>query len=87
MTNVGMDVEAVRSFATQLNSDAGEIDNLITKLSGQLSTVHWVGNDASRFTSDWDSSYRPQLQAVSNALRDAANVANANATQQEQASS
>ena len=83
----GMDPEAVRSFATQLSTDAENIDTIVNSLTSQLGGVQWIGADASRFTGDWESTYRPQLQSVSNALRDAATVANANATQQEQASS
>ena len=82
----GMDLEQVRAFANQLNSDAEQIENIVNSLTSQLGNVQWIGNDASKFTSEWDSSYRPQLQSVSTALRDAANVANNNATQQEQAS-
>jgi uncharacterized protein YukE len=82
----GMDPDAVRAFAHQLTSDAEQIDNIINSLTGQLHGLHWVGNDATRFTGEWDGTYRPQLHAVSNALRDAANVATANANQQDQAS-
>lgn len=82
----GMDPQAVRSFASQLTSDAEQIDNIINTLASQLHGLPWKGNDATRFNSEWDSTYRPQLHSVSNALRDAANVANTNASQQEQAS-
>ena len=86
MALVGMDSEAVRAFANQLTTDAEQIDTLVNSLTNQLSGVQWIGADASRFTSEWETTYRPQLQSVSTALRDAASVANANATQQEQAS-
>lgn len=82
----GMDPEAVRAFANQLSNDAEQIDNIINTLTGQLHGVQWTGADATRFRGDWDGTYRPQLHSVSNALRDAANVANSNAAQQEQAS-
>ncbi|MBR7828538.1 WXG100 family type VII secretion target [Actinospica sp. MGRD01-02] len=82
----GMDPEAVRAFASQLSNDAEQIDNIINSLTGQLHGVQWVGADAARFRGEWDGTYRPQLHSVSNALRDAANVANSNAAQQEQAS-
>jgi uncharacterized protein YukE len=82
----GMDSEAVRMFANQLTTDADQIETVVNSLTSQLHGVQWIGADASRFTDNWDSTYRPQLQAVSNALRDAASVANANVIQQEQAS-
>jgi uncharacterized protein YukE len=86
MSFEGMDAQEVRAFASQLTSDADQIDNIINTLTSQLHGVQWVGADATRFNSDWDGTYRPQLHSVSNALRDAATVANSNASQQEQAS-
>lgn len=86
MSFEGMDPQAVRTFAGQLSSDADQIDSIINTLTAQLHGLQWVGSDATRFNSDWDGTYRPQLHSVSNALRDAATVANANAAQQEQAS-
>ena len=82
----GMDPQAVRAFAGQLTSDADQIDSIINTLSAQLHGLQWIGADATRFNGEWDGTYRPQLHSVSNALRSAANVANANAAQQEQAS-
>lgn len=86
MSFEGMDPQAVRAFAGQLSSDADQIDNIINTLSSQLHGLQWVGADATRFNGDWDGTYRPQLHSVSNALRNAATVANSNASQQEEAS-
>jgi uncharacterized protein YukE len=84
---LGMDVAAVRSLASQLSSKADEIETIANTLSSQLDGVHWSGHDADNFRSEWQSTHRSQLHAVSTALRDAATRATANANQQEQASS
>jgi WXG100 family type VII secretion target len=88
MSIEGMDIEAVRSFASQLTSDANEIETLVSQLNSQVSNLQsqWIGPDATKFAAEWDSTYRPQLQSVSTALHEAASVANSNAQQQETAS-
>ncbi len=83
---VGMDVGAVRNLASQLGAKADEIDTIASTLSAQIDGAQWVGPDAASFRSDWSSTHRSQLNAVSNALREAASRATNNANQQEQAS-
>lgn len=82
----GMDVEAVRTLASQLSAKADEIDTIASALSSSLDGVHWVGLDADGFRGDWHNTYRTQLSTVSSALRDASSRATNNAAQQEQAS-
>jgi len=84
---IGMDPQAVRTLATQLNSNADQIDALANALTSQLGNTQWVGTDATSFRTDWESRHRPQLMSVASALREAATRANVNAQQQEQTSS
>lgn len=84
---LGMDISAVRSMAGHLMAKADELDSFALTLSAQLDSTQWVGPDATAFRGDWNGTYRAQLAAISNALRDAANRATSNANQQEQASS
>jgi uncharacterized protein YukE len=86
MAMLGMDIDAVRSFANQLASKADEIESIVNSLTSQLDGVQWIGTDANNFRNDWSSTHRPQLQTVANALREASGVANNNAVQQEQTS-
>lgn len=83
---IGMDPEAVRALARQLEAKAGEIDAIANTLSVQIDGTTWLGRDADTFRSDWVGSYRTQLVAVATALREASTRATANATQQEEAS-
>jgi uncharacterized protein YukE len=83
---IGMDVQAVRTLASQLNAKAEEIDTIANALSNQLNGVQWVGADGDSFRNDWQSQHRSQLQTVATALRDAATRANSNASQQEDTS-
>jgi uncharacterized protein YukE len=84
---VGMDVQSVRTLASQLNAKAEEIDTIANALSNQLNGVQWVGTDGDAFRNDWQSTHRSQLQQVSAALRDASTRATSNANQQEETSS
>jgi uncharacterized protein YukE len=83
---IGMDPAAVRALAGQLNAKADEIRTIATNLSSTLEHTQWVGNDATNFRGDWNSSHRTQLMNVADALSEASTRATSNAEQQEQAS-
>jgi uncharacterized protein YukE len=87
MSNVlGMDVQAIRNLANQLNAKADEIDSIMNLLTQMLDVAVWTGPDAQNFRNDWHTTHRSQLHAVSTALRDASQRSSQNASQQEQAS-
>ncbi len=83
----GMDISAVRNLAQQFGAKADQIDEISRTLTSQLESTAWVGPDATRFRSDWQSQHVAALRNVSQALRDAQQAAMRNADQQEQASS
>lgn len=82
----GMDIQAVRNLAAQLNQKAGEIDSLRQQLTGQLDSTPWIGPDRERFHSDWTGRYSTALNQVAEGLREASQRATQNANEQEQAS-
>jgi len=82
----GMDIGAVRQLANLMRQKADEIDHIISQLTGSVNNTQWVGPDRDRFIQDWQSSHVPALKQVEGGLRDAATLADGNATQQEQAS-
>lgn len=79
----GMDIEAVRSLATQLNTKASDIDSLRQQLTSQIESTAWVGADRERFYGDWTGQYTAALNQVAEGLRTAATCATNNANQQE----
>jgi len=83
----GMNIEAVRQLAAQMNQRADEIRSLLASLSAALDGTAWSGADREQFLSDWQGQYVPQLNSVAEALNNAAQRAMANADAQEQASS
>lgn len=86
MTMLGMNTESVRSMATQLDTSAGDIEGMITRLTGLLGGVEWNGPDAASFRSDWEGGHVTALRNVIAALNAAAARARSNADQQDQAS-
>jgi hypothetical protein len=86
MAYTGMDIPAVQQLGRDLNAAAGEIQQLIGRLTPQITGAPWVGPDRERFVNDWTSQHVSQLNIVIRALEDASHAAMANASQQEQAS-
>lgn len=87
MALYGQDIEQVRQLAAQLNSKAGDIQNVISQLTSAVNSVEWRGPDAERFKSDWQGQHVPQLKQIVSALQNASQQANRNASEQQQASS
>lgn len=83
----GQDIAEVNKLATQLNSKAEEIQQIVTQLSSAVNSVQWMGPDADRFRSDWSSQHTAKLKAVVSALQAASQSAKKNAQEQQQASS
>lgn len=82
----GMDIGAVRSLAQQMRAKADEIQQIAGQLTSALTGVQWVGPDRERFVNDWQGQHVTALSRVCEELRNAAQLADQNATQQEQAS-
>ena len=86
MAFIGMDVEAVRQLATQMDSKATDIDTIMNTLNSTLGNTDWLGTDATNFRNDWSTVHMVNLRNVANALRNAATAARTNATEQDNAS-
>lgn len=88
MAMVGMDVEAIRGVATQLNGQADAIDGVITSIDGMIASAIgvWQGTDAQQFQDWWNSQHKPALMNAREAIAGLASSANNNAAAQEAAS-
>lgn len=72
MSISGMDVEAVRSLAYQLDDTAGRLDALGADLSASLYGVQWEGADATAARGDWEAFHGPLLNTAAIHLREGA---------------
>lgn len=83
---LGMDTAAVRQLAQQMDSVADTIQQAMQRLTSQLGSTDWRGNDSNKFRNDWQAMHCRELNHVISNLKANANIARQNATQQEQAS-
>jgi len=86
MAQLGADVEQLDQLAARFRSTADEIGQMVNQLGTQIHSAWWQGPDADRFKSEWDGTYRAQLQNVCSRLQDTAQVITRQASQQRQAS-
>jgi uncharacterized protein YukE len=83
---LGQIPEEVDALATEFDTKAAAIDDVISSLTAKLGGTTWTGSDRTRFENDWNSTLTSGLRNVAGALRDAAIVARGNAQQQRDAS-
>lgn len=83
---VGMNVEEVRNLARQMDSVAGQIEQLGQQITSLLGGTTWVGNDRNTFESNWQSSHVAAIRNVVQAVQNASQTALRNAADQEQVS-
>jgi WXG100 family type VII secretion target len=89
MSNMmGMDIEAVRQVAQQLQAQADEIENVITAIDQQIQTAgdNWNGTDADNFQAEWTGTNKPNLAQVATAVRELGQKADQQASEQESTS-
>lgn len=83
----GMDIAAVRTLSTQLQTRADEIRTITHQLTAQLNSTPWIGPDREQFHGDWTGQHTAALNSVVTGLEQAAMRAQRNSNEQEQASS
>lgn len=86
MAMIGMNVEEVRNLARQMDSVASQIETASRQITSLLGSTTWVGNDRTNFESDWQGQHMAAINNVINAVRNASQIADRNATDQENVS-
>lgn len=82
----GMDTESVTALASRMAEVAERVRALESRLTSGLSSTEWVGNDRTRFESDWTAQHVVALRQAAEALDDASRVATAQVREQDSAS-
>lgn len=85
MALTGMDIEQVTALANQLKHAADLVSNqVVSPLNSKIgaSGSFWVGSDANKFRSDWESQYKKSLLAVVQGLQAASQSATKNVQEQ-----
>jgi hypothetical protein len=82
----GADVEQLKTLGTKLQSGASEIEQQRSNLTRLLDSTQWKGPDADHFRGEWSGKHTSALNQVTQALKDAGQMATKNANEQDQAS-
>lgn len=83
---LGMDTAAGLAASTELDAGSQRIVELAVALDGALRSFEWVGTDADRSLSTWESQSRPDLDASARALAAMALLLRQEAQAQDEAS-
>ncbi|MCF4122822.1 WXG100 family type VII secretion target [Antribacter sp. KLBMP9083] len=82
----GLDVEAVRSLANTLRTQAEQVRTVVTTITTQMSQTEWNGPDAVQFQEEWDGTHATKLNEIAAALETYGTTADNNAANQEDTS-
>ncbi|GMA30903.1 hypothetical protein [Litorihabitans aurantiacus] len=83
----GADVQLLRDLAGAMSTGGDEIDGVRARLGAAVPALAWSGRDQQRFAQDWAGTFDPALAGVVGALRGASQTAQAEAEDQDVASS
>lgn len=80
----GMDPDEVDGLARRINSEASNLQSVMTKLDGLVSSMqtNWSGTDSTRFHDTYQSQYRGQIANAIQHLNSLATTAMNNANEQ-----
>lgn len=70
MARIGADPGALRELKATFDGQAQRIEELISTISGRLSSVYWEGPAAERFRSSWGSEFEPSLRNLRTSLEE-----------------
>lgn len=82
----GLDVEAVRSLANTLRTQAESVRQVVTTITAQMGQTQWNGPDAVQFQEEWDGQHSAKLNEIASALDTYGTTADSNASTQESTS-
>jgi hypothetical protein len=82
----GMNVDEVNQLGHQLQTQAGNIRDMVGQLEGVISGTTWMGPDADQFKGQWWPEHKQHLLAVAEQLHGFGQSALNNASDQVNAS-
>lgn len=82
----GMDVEAVRQLADQVDRSRDQIEVAVRDLETGMGEVPWQGTDADRFSDQWRDQVETALRTLVTAMDEHSSDLRTNADEQEQTS-
>ena len=86
MAQLGADVDLLDGLSRRFTQAAGDVQTMISQISTQITEAWWQGTDADNFRTQWDGTFKTQLQNIITALQDTGTQVKSQADQQRQAS-
>ena len=83
MAVTGANLEQLKQLSQEFLSDAQLIDALIPRIDAKLAAAQWTGGNATNFTNNWQSQWKPMLKSLADGdggLRQNGNYINSQAT-------
>jgi WXG100 family type VII secretion target len=84
----GMDPEAIRQVATNLQQQATSLEGVLSAIEGQIQEAqsNWRGQDSDAFEQEWSGSHKATLQEAITQIQTMSTKANDQAAEQESTS-
>ena len=82
----GLDVEAVKSLANTLRTQAESVRQVVTTITAQMGQTQWNGPDAVQFQEEWDGTHATKLNEIAAAIETYGTTADSNADRQQDTS-
>ena len=76
MSTIGGEIGQLRSLEATFEREAQAVQELTTRIRGELGTTWWKGPAADRFRDAWGSQFEPSLRKLQSALQEASTEVN-----------
>ena len=76
MSTIGGEIGQLRSLKTTFDREGQAVQELTTRIRGELNNTWWKGPAAERFRSAWGSDFEPALRRLQAALQEAGTEVN-----------
>lgn len=89
MALLGMDVDEVERIGRDLSTNQAQaVGTVMQAIQAHIGTLQstWHGGDAQRFSQEWESTHKPQMQQLMQVIQEFGQAAVKEAAQQRQAS-
>jgi WXG100 family type VII secretion target len=69
---IGGTIEQMQTMGAKFNSEVGELESLVSRISAQLASTDWEGGAAQRFRAQWEGEFKSTFVQVAEGLRECA---------------
>jgi WXG100 family type VII secretion target len=71
MPQIGANMEELQALGAKFTQEAQAVNELLSRVEGEVSRTQWQGPAADRFRGAWNNEFRPALRNLSQALEEA----------------